>query len=171
MTKAAVPTYVYINIKLRVKKENSKVKRKNEEYKEAHKWILFLRVPWGAFSRPIQALFIFLKRTQKRKGWESMRLVMNLKKRKRWKRRDLERDEIDEEFCIGVKGFGIGGDVAPKFSECRRCLRMTRAESSRSKRVVDWSSEAPILPFNREHYQSRSHHKIWTLPLLCPLAP
>ena len=41
------------------------------------------------------------------------------------KRRDLERDEIDEEFCIGVKGFGIGGDAAPKFSECRRCLRRT----------------------------------------------
>ena len=40
------------------------------------------------------------------------------------KMRDLERDEIDEDFCIGVKRFGIG-DVAPKFSVCRRCLRMT----------------------------------------------
>ena len=45
--------------------------------------------------------------------------------------RDLERDEIDEDFCIGVKRFGIGGDVAPKFSKCRRCLRMTWDENSR----------------------------------------
>lgn len=72
-----------------------------------------------------------------------------------WWDEDLERDEVDEEFGIGVEGLGIGGDISPELFQCGRCLRRSRVQ--RSSRIVNGSAKAPVPPSYREHHQSRSH--------------
>lgn len=42
----------------------------------------------------------------------------------------------------------VGGDIAAKLSQYRRCLRKGQAQSSsRSKRIVNPSTEVPVPPF------------------------
>lgn len=78
-------------------------------------------------------------------------------------RTNLVRDEIDDEFSISSKGVGIGigtridigieRDLFPEIFESGRSITRTRFRNQR----FNWSAEAPVPPFNRKHYQSRSH--------------
>lgn len=142
----------------------------------SYPWSLFLKVPSGAFSRPIQALFIYTKK-ERTKSWFSNRCKkthLRTKQQSTTKedmgfssRTNLVRDEIHDEFSISSKGVGIGigtridigigigieRDLFPEIFESGRSITRTRIRNQR----FNWSAEAPVPPFNRKHYQSRSH--------------